>query len=565
MLRRMGVAQQFVILVALGIAALVAGVVVIIAHNEQEKTEAALYRLSSNEISSLHSLIVTVMAIRPDDGDNIGIRVFNNWFNSRNADYPGQVWSAWGPKVAAHMAEMEPGRAPKVPRDDIDREAFETGKTVARMTGDAYRYSMPIVLGVTEGANQDVCRSCHEGMGLKDGEVIAVLSTSLSTAEAKRQLNVMLAGLIAGGIVATAGAVFGVRSIFTRLVGEPLENMAKAMGTLSRGNVDVELPIIDRHDEIGHISDALKVFKTNAVAKRAMESLAAGEAEAKARRVTRMEELIGVFETSSARVLAEVMSSTSRMMDTANTMAAESGEALGSVETAAHQARAANSSVHSVAEAAETMAAHITEIERQATLSNQVASSATRVAADANTRVLELTDAASRITEVVAMITGIAAKTNMLALNANIEAVRAGEAGRGFVVVANEVKGLAKLTMEATSDIGSQIGSIHARTTDTAETIIHVSDTISRIEDAARAISELVQHQGQATRDIVHGMENAASGASDASASIETVATTIRLTDSSAKEVVVALKGVEEMMAVMQGEIGRFLEGIRTA
>ena len=189
--------HRFMIVVGLGVIAMATLIVVFIARFEERAMERKLHELSVNEMTSLHALIVNVMASRPEDGDNIGIKVFNKWFDSRNIHYPGKVWSAWGPQVAAHMKDAEPDRAPKLPQDDIDREALATGQPVGRMTGGSYRYAMPIVLGVTDGAKDDVCHACHDGMGMKTGDVIAVLSSSLSTASEKAELTKVLIGLLA--------------------------------------------------------------------------------------------------------------------------------------------------------------------------------------------------------------------------------------------------------------------------------------------------------------------------------------------------------------------------------
>ena len=77
------------------------------------------------------------------------------------------------------------------------------------------------------------------------------------------------------------------------------------------------------------------------------------------------------------------------------------------------------------------------------------------------------------------VISGIAAQTNLLALNAAIEAARVGDVGRGFTVVATEVKRLAAQTSDATKQIGDQVGSIQSATKATVDAIEHVRETLA--------------------------------------------------------------------------------------
>src|SRR5205823_2475962 len=146
------------------------------------------------------------------------------------------------------------------------------------------------------------------------------------------------------------------------------------------------------------------------------------------------------------------------------------------------------------------------EISRQVQESARIANDAVQQAQQTDARINQLSTAAGRIGDVIKLITAIAEQTNLLALNATIEAARAGEAGRGFAVVASEVKQLAAQTAKATDEIATQIAGMQTATQDSVAAIKEIGTTIGRISSIASSIAAAVEEQGAATQEIARNV-----------------------------------------------------------
>jgi methyl-accepting chemotaxis protein len=371
-------------------------------------------------------------------------------------------------------------------------------------------------------------------------------------------------------VISTASGALVLGAVLAWLIGAsvsgPIRSMTDRMQSLAAGELEQPIPGGESRDEIGRMARAVEVFRENALAVRRMEREATTQRETTdADRTRMMADLAGRFEKGMQGVIAGVGGRAEDMGRSAEELARVAERGRGLAEAVAARAEQASANVQTVASATQELAASIREISSQVQRSVSVSSRATHETQRTSELINGLSSAAEKIGTIIQLIQAIASQTNLLALNATIEAARAGDAGKGFAIVASEVKNLASQTAQATEQIASQIATIQSATDETVAAMTQFGATVQEMADISTAIASAVEEQGAATGEIARNVEEAASGTAAVTQEIVDVRAVAGETDAGAEAALASAAALQQQAVSLKSNVDEFLHTIRTA
>ncbi len=325
----------------------------------------------------------------------------------------------------------------------------------------------------------------------------------------------------------------------------PLQDIVAAMSDIARGEGDLTQRLrLKRDDELGQLAGEFNHFVEQIQQLVQQCNLTAGQVSQVAGQIR---QLAGHSHQRASQQFAEV-----ELVATAVT------EMSQTIEGISHSAATAQQ--HSLQADASARQGNTTVQASSAQISALSAG-----IDDANTVMARLRNDADQITKVLDVIAGIAAQTNLLALNAAIEAARAGEQGRGFAVVADEVRTLAGRTQASTADIQKLINGLQQSVSEAEQAMQQSSIEVQRsvtstgaVQDALSTINDAMMSIRQQTEEIAEATRQQVLVAADINQQIVQINDVAHVTTESSAQVRQQSDELSAQVSALQNVLARF-------
>lgn len=384
-------------------------------------------------------------------------------------------------------------------------------------------------------------------------------------ADAETTIRETIQASSAAGLATLALVLFSLFAVIFRLT-RPLAELAGALAALASGNRAVAIQGLARKDELGELARGLDEFRHTLEEGDRMRNAQADAARRSAAQLTaERHALAEAFEECMGALAEGFVASSKEVHGAAQQLSQAAEGAARQAQIVANAADESTGSVRSIAAATEQISRSVNEILGRTAESSGISTQAAQEAEVMRANIQGLMQSADAIGQVIHLISAIASQTNLLALNATIEAARAGDAGRGFAIVATEVKQLAAQTAAATEEIGQKIGDIQAATSQTVASVETIAATVEKIRAISALVGSAVEEQGATTSNIAVNTQRAAQRSEDVNTGIGGLGTAARTVGAASSQMIGLSDALSSRASRLRDEVATFVLNLRAS
>lgn len=459
---------------------------------------------------------------------------------------------------------------------------FQTRREIAAETIEARRTrgmeggSEVVKTGRGKTVTDDIA-NLLERMAAEENELLAERTARTERDTRNTQFTIILGTLAALTIAGFAGF------IITRNIAGPLQNLSTIAGRITLGDLKVQVPVSDRADEVGALT---RTFGTMTQSLQSMANAAEQIASGDLRTSVKPQSHDDVLGNAFARMTDNLRLQISGMVESASVLGSAASEIVAST------AQLASSASESAAAVSETTTT-VEEIRQTAQMASQKAKAvsdtaqrALQISATGHKSINDLTNGMERINQqmqaiadsmlrlseqnqtigqIIATVEDLSAQSNLLAVNAAIEAAKAGEHGKGFSVVAQEVKSLAEQSRQATDRVRTILGEIQKATTSAVMVTEQGSKAVEaggeqtgRAGESIQALTGSISEAAQASTQIAASSQQQLVGMDQVAVAMENIKQASSQNVASAKQLETAARNLSDLGQRLKQMVDRY-------